>query len=151
MIELFASPEVGTFIGGARSLAELERTVPEVPGRRTGFFVVELGGDMIGTVTLDRRDAERRGHVAPDSLAPWLGYQLLPDAWGRGYATEACTAVLEWFAAQLPEEAVLLCTQIANEPSMRVASKLGFAEMERFEEWDAEQWLGVWSGSSSPG
>ena len=91
VIELFASRQVGTFIGGPQPREELERTVPAVPGSRAGFFVVELDGAMIGTVTLDRRDAERRGHVAPDSRAPWLGYLFLPGAWGRGYAAEACS------------------------------------------------------------
>jgi RimJ/RimL family protein N-acetyltransferase len=148
VIELFASRRVGTFIGGAQPREELERTVPEVPGRRTGFFVVELDGAVIGTITLDRRDAERRGHVAPDSGAPWLGYLFLPEAWGRGYAAEACAAVLEWVAKEFPSELVVLCTQTANEPSMRLATKLGFTEAERFEEWDAEQWFGVWSSTT---
>ena len=151
VIDLFASPEVGRFIGGAQPRADLERTVPEVPGSRAGFFVVELNGVMMGTITLDRRDAERRGHVAPDSRAPWLGYLFLPEAWGRGYAAEAGAVVLDWFAGELPGESVVLCTQTANEPSMRVAMKLGFTEVERFEEWDAEQWFGVWSSPTPSG
>lgn len=145
VIELFASRVVGTFIGGPQPREELERTVPAVPGSRAGFFVVELDGAMIGTVTLDRRDAERRGHVAPDSRAPWLGYLFLPGAWGRGYAAEACAAVLEWFANELPGELVVLSTQAANEPSVRLATKLGFTGVERFVEWGADQWFGVWS------
>ena len=28
---------------------------------------------------------------------------------------------------------------------MRLAAKLGFTEVARFEEYDAEQWFGVWS------
>jgi RimJ/RimL family protein N-acetyltransferase len=40
---------------------------------------------------------------------------------------------------------VVLCTQTANDRSMRVAAKLGFTEVERFEEYGAEQWFGVWS------
>ncbi|WP_394361882.1 hypothetical protein [Amycolatopsis sp. SB7-3] len=39
---------------------------------------------------------------------------------------------------------MVLCTQTANDPSMRLAAKLGFIEVERFEEYDAEQWFGVW-------
>src|SRR4029434_4274293 len=67
VIELFASPEVGTYIGGARPRDELERAVPEVPRRRGGLFVVDLDGAMIGTVTLDRRDTERPGQVPSDA------------------------------------------------------------------------------------
>lgn len=50
VIELNASPEVGTYLGGPRPRAEFERTVPEVPGRRPGFFVVELDGATIGVI-----------------------------------------------------------------------------------------------------
>ena len=146
-IELFASPEVGTYIGGARPRDELESAVPEIPGRRPGLFVVDLGGAMIGVITLDRRDAGRPGHVRPDGGEAELGYMFLPRAWGYGYAAEACAAALGWFAGALPGEPVVLCTQTANVRSMRLAAKLGFTEVERFEEYGAEQWFGVWSSS----
>lgn len=41
--------------------------------------------------------------------------------------------------------AVVLRTQTANHHSTRLAAKLGFTEVERFEGWGAEQWFGVWS------
>ncbi|MET9876450.1 GNAT family N-acetyltransferase [Actinacidiphila glaucinigra] len=143
VIELLASPEVGAYIGGARPRDELERTVPEVPGRRPGLFVVDLYGALIGTVTLDRRDAERPGHVLPGAGKAELGYLFLPEAWGYGYAAEACAAALGWFAGVFPGEPVVLCTQTANSRSVRLAEKLGFTEVERFEEYGAEQWFGV--------
>ncbi|GAA4986907.1 hypothetical protein GCM10025734_11510 [Kitasatospora paranensis] len=147
-IELFASPEVGTYVGGARPRDELERTMSEVPGRRPGVFVLELDGAMIGVITLDPRAAERPGHVRPEAGETELGYLFLPEAWGRGYATEACTAALDWFAAALPGEPVVLSTQTANAGSMRVAAKLGFTEADRFEEYGAEQWFGVRSSAT---
>ncbi|WP_447034833.1 GNAT family N-acetyltransferase [Streptomyces sp. DSM 118878] len=150
-IELFASPEVGTYLGGARARDDLERAVPEVPGRRPGFFVVDLGGAMIGMVSLDRRDAERPGHVGEGAEEAEIGYQFLPTAWGRGYAAEACAAALDWFADARPGEPVVLCTQVANAPSMRLAAKLGFTEVARFEEFGAEQWFGVRASAGSAG
>lgn len=69
---------------------------------------------------------------------------FLPRAWGHGYAAEAGAAALGWFTDALPGEPVVLCTQTANDRSMRLAAKLGFAEEEQFEEFGAEQWLGVW-------
>ncbi|MFE5740234.1 GNAT family N-acetyltransferase [Streptomyces celluloflavus] len=150
-IELFASPEVGTYIGGPRPRAELERAVPEVAGRRPGLFVVDLEGTMIGMITLDRRDAEHPGHIRPDAGEAGLGYLFLPEAWGRGYAAEACAAVLDWFADALPGEPVVLCTQAANDRAMRLAAKLGFTEVERFEDYGAEQWFGVWSSITPSG
>jgi RimJ/RimL family protein N-acetyltransferase len=149
VIELFASPKVGTYIGGPRPRDELERAVPEAPRRRPGLFVVDLDGAMIGIVTLDRRDAERTGHIRPDGGEAELGYMFLPEAWGCGYAAEAGAAVLNWFAGALPSEPVVLCTQTANARSMHLAAKLGFTEVERFEEYDAEQWFGVWSSVPS--
>ncbi|MEU1513803.1 GNAT family N-acetyltransferase [Streptomyces sp. NPDC005811] len=141
-VELFASPEVGTYIGGPRPRAELERVVPEVPGRRPGCFVVDLDGAMIGMVTLDRRDADRPGHVRPAGGEAELGYLFLPEAWGRGYAVEACARALDWFAGVLPGEPVVLRTRTANDRAMRLAAKLGFTEVARFEEYGAEQWCG---------
>lgn len=150
-IELFASPEAHTYLGGPRPRDELERAVPVVPGRRHGLFVIDLDGAMIGMVTLDRRDAERPGHLRQDGGEAELGYTFLPEAWGYGYAAEACTAALAWFADALPGEPVVLCTQTANGRSMRLAAKLGFTEVERFEEYGAEQWFGVWPSVTPSG
>ncbi|MFC6157517.1 GNAT family N-acetyltransferase [Kribbella jiaozuonensis] len=144
VIELFTSPEVGTYIGGPRPRDELEAAIPDAPKRRPGLFVVELDGAMIGFVTLDKRDAER-----PHGGQAELGYMFLPDSWGHGYAAEACAAALDWFADVRPGESVVLTTQTANARSMRVAEKLGFTELDRFEEYGAEQWLGKWSPAAS--
>jgi RimJ/RimL family protein N-acetyltransferase len=146
VIELFTSPEVGTYIGGPRPREELERAVPAVPRARPGLFVVALDGAMIGMVTLDRHEAKRPAHIRPDAKGTEeteLGYMFLPQTWGHGYAAEACTAVLDWFANARPGEPVVLRTQTANARSMRLAAKLGFTEVERFEEYGAEQWLGM--------
>ncbi|MFJ4869022.1 GNAT family N-acetyltransferase [Streptomyces sp. NPDC088757] len=137
-VELFSSPEVGAHTGGARPRDELERAMPEVPGRRPGLFVVVLDGAMIGVVTLDRHDAEPPGAGETE-----LGYLFLPEAWGRGYAAEACAAALGWCAGARPGEPVVLRTRTANDRAMRLAARLGFTEVERYEEYGAEQWLGV--------
>ena len=140
VIELFTSPDVGTYIGGPRDRDELERAVPESPEKRPGLFVVDLGGQMIGMVTLDPRDPNRPGAASTE-----LGYMFLPTSWGHGYAAEACAGALNWFATARPGESVALTTQTANTRSLRLAEKLGFTEVSRFHEYDAEQWLGVWS------
>ncbi|CAL9494506.1 GNAT family N-acetyltransferase [Streptomyces sp. Tu 3180] len=139
-IELHASPEVHAHLGGPRLRDELEREMPEVPGRRPGSFVVALDGAMIGQILL-RRATEHRRPAAVGKAD--LGYLFLPRAWGRGYAAEACAAALGWFDGVLPGEPVVLTTQTANVRSMRLAARLGFTEVERFRAWDAEQWLGL--------
>ncbi|QKW18329.1 GNAT family N-acetyltransferase [Kitasatospora sp. NA04385] len=143
IVELFTSPEVGRHIGGARLREEFERTLPAVPAGRPGLLVVELDGAMIGLVTLDPHGSDRLEHLHPGGGARELGYLFLPHAWGRGHATEACAAALDWLAAAAPGTPVALTTRTANAASRRVAERLGFTEVARFEEYGAEQWLGV--------
>ncbi|GAB3330064.1 GNAT family N-acetyltransferase [Micromonospora halotolerans] len=138
-VELLASPKVHTYLGGPRRRHELERELPEVPERWPGSFVVDLDGAMIGQILLRRAT----GHRRPAAVGKVdLGYLFLPRAWGSGYADEACAAALDWFDRVLPGEPVVLTTQTANVGSMHLAAKLGFTEVERFQAWDAEQWLG---------
>jgi RimJ/RimL family protein N-acetyltransferase len=141
VIELLASPEVGSYLGGPQSRDELEREMPGTPSRRPGRFMVDLDGAMIGQVTLYKET----GHLRQAAGRAELGYLFLPEAWGRGYAAEACAAALDWFAGALPGESVVLATQTANARSMRLAAKLGFIEVERYEAYGAEQGGGMWS------
>ncbi|CDR03796.1 GNAT family N-acetyltransferase [Streptomyces iranensis] len=139
-IELLASPEVHTYLGGPRARDKLEREMPGTPARRPGNFVVDLDGAMIGQILL-RRATDHRRPAATGKVD--LGYLFLPRVWGFGYAAEACAAALDWLDGALPGEPVVLTTQTANAGSMRLAAKLGFTEVERFHAWDAEQWLGL--------
>ena len=136
-IELLASPEVGTYLGGPQSRDELERDMLKTTERPPGLFTVDLDGAMIGQVILRRALGERGAGKTE------LGYLFLPEAWGFGYAAEACEAALGWLDNALPGEPVVLFTQTANARSMRLAAKLGFTEVERFRAWDAEQWFGI--------
>ncbi|MEW2437858.1 GNAT family N-acetyltransferase [Streptomyces caniferus] len=147
VIELLASPEVGTYLGGPRPRAELEHAMPGAPNRRPGLFIVDLDGAMIGQITLTKET----GHIRQAAGKAELGYLFLPEAWGRGYAAEAGAAALDWFTDAFPGEPVVLATQTANVPSMRLAAKLGFIEVERFEAYGAEQWFGMWSPVTQSG
>ena len=54
-----------------------------------------------------------------------VGWRLDPDAWGRGYATEAATAALDGAFGVLELDEVCSIPQVGNDPSVRVAEGLG--------------------------
>jgi RimJ/RimL family protein N-acetyltransferase len=55
-----------------------------------------------------------------------LGYCYGERAWGRGYATEAARALLQWAFATLDLNRVQAETDTRNAASARVLEKLGF-------------------------
>ena len=71
------------------------------------------------------------GVVEFDAVAPGLGavhYALAASCWGRGLATEAVGAVLDWAVAHVPGLAAVETTVAqANAASARVLEKCGFS------------------------
>ena len=64
-----------------------------------------------------------------------LGYRLMKKYWGRGYATEAARACLDYGFDQLNLSEIIAMVLPANIASIRVLEKLGFTYSEdRFEE-----------------
>lgn len=60
-----------------------------------------------------------------------MSWTLASGFHGRGYATEAGRAVQAWFDGAHPMRTVCLIAP-ANLPSLRLAARLGYAEVERF-------------------
>ncbi|WP_234108676.1 GNAT family N-acetyltransferase [Chryseobacterium sp. R2A-55] len=61
-----------------------------------------------------------------------LGYRFLPDFWGRGYATEAAAACLNYGFENLNLEVIYAYATTDNHASNNVLRKLGFTETETF-------------------
>ena len=83
-----------------------------------GFNVVEVlaTGEPVGTCGLVKREALD---------APDVGYALLDEAAGQGFATEAAGATLEHALRDLRLPRVLAITSEANLGSRRVLEKIG--------------------------
>lgn len=62
-----------------------------------------------------------------------LFYRLDPSAWGRGVATEAATAVVEWTDTHRPDEPVIARVRPANTASQRVAVQAGLRRAEHLD------------------
>jgi RimJ/RimL family protein N-acetyltransferase len=57
---------------------------------------------------------------------PEMGWIFATEAHGQGLAREACDAALAWAEANLPPTPVWAIIAPANEPSLKLAAKLGF-------------------------
>ena len=83
-----------------------------VTERESGAFVGEVG--LTEQVFAGTRDVE-------------VGYQLRPEFWGRGYATEAARASLAFGRDVVGLERIVALIDPRNTASQRVAAKLGMA------------------------
>jgi RimJ/RimL family protein N-acetyltransferase len=60
---------------------------------------------------------------------PEMGWIFATDAHGQGLAGEACRAALGWAEAHLEPAPIWAIVAPANEPSLRLARKLGFERL----------------------
>ena len=71
-----------------------------------------------------------------------IGYELAPDQWGKGYATEAACAILRFGFESLQMHRIWAETLAENRASAHVLEKLGMRQEahEREEEWIKGRW-----------
>jgi RimJ/RimL family protein N-acetyltransferase len=69
------------------------------------------------------------GRIGPHRPEGWpgdeVGWALICDSWGNGYAVEAAAASMDFAVDVLGWTEIIHCIDDANEPSQRVAQKLG--------------------------
>jgi [ribosomal protein S5]-alanine N-acetyltransferase len=127
ILELLNDPDWLRFIGdkGVRTLEDARgyiETGPLASYARHGFglYVVTRKADPapIGLCGLVKRD------VLPDVD---VGYALLPEHRGRGYAHEAAAAVLRFARDEVGLARIAAITNSENERSIRVLEKLGLS------------------------
>ncbi len=87
-------------------------------------FVERESGKFVGNGGLaqfERGIPELEGY-------PEAGWAFAPDAWGKGYATEAMTAILQWADGQAQVDEIRCIIDPGNNASHNVATKLGFTK-----------------------
>jgi RimJ/RimL family protein N-acetyltransferase len=90
-----------------------------------GYWAVEekTSGRYIGELGF----ADFKRDIVPSIEGmPELGWALLPQFHGRGYATEALRAVLAWGDDHIAQRRTVCIIHPDNHPSFRVAEKLGY-------------------------
>ena len=132
---LWADPIVTRFISGRPSTREeawgrFQRHAGHWALKGYGMWVVEDGanGDYLGEIGLAdfRRDID-----PPLADAPEFGWVLSPTARGKGVASEALAAAIQWAEGHFGPTLMVCIIAPENTASLRVAHKAGFRETRR--------------------
>ena len=94
------------------------------------YFAVEIRqtNEFTGFIGLKYQDFE-----APYTPAVDIGWRLLPEYWGKGYATEGARRCLEYAFETLGIHRVVSHCPTVNRPSERVMQKIGMEKMGTFD------------------
>ncbi|HZU87756.1 MAG TPA: GNAT family N-acetyltransferase [Stellaceae bacterium] len=87
------------------------------------------GQDLILAIASNRGKREPFGMISLESRLEGrltLGYALAPEAWGKGYATEAARAIIDASFLLTHAVEILATARIENLASRRVLEKCGF-------------------------
>ena len=120
--EVLGSEDAARYIGGAVPRPAAWRRFLQMPGAWSlqGFAMFSV---------VDKIDGRWLGQCGPWQPDGWpgteVGWTFHPDAWGRGYATEAARAAIDWAFAHLGWHDVIHCIDPDNMPSQQVAARLG--------------------------
>jgi len=123
--------------GVRAEIKEMATREPGEPGGWVQFSVEErTSGLLVGDVGLSPADGE------PGVIK--VGYTSAPIYQGRGYATEAVRALVDYLFGTMEADVVRAYADAENTPSIRVMEKTGMRLVERFSGRDGgEVWVGV--------
>jgi RimJ/RimL family protein N-acetyltransferase len=141
-----------------RSRADVSRYVPFEPMRRADI-IERIANQWSRAELTDERqsltlgvEVSETGELAGDVVLFWhsrthaggeIGYVFHPDLGGRGYATEAATAMLRLGFETLGLHRIIARIDERNEPSVRLARRLGMRQEARLVR--NELFKGEWS------
>jgi len=122
---MYADPEVTRFLAGApvdpegiRDWLE-QRLASNADGSSAMRTIFEQAtGDFVGRCGLLAWDIDGRREIE-------IGYALARPHWGKGYATEAATAIRDDALHRLGHWRLISLILVGNERSIRVAERLG--------------------------
>lgn len=123
---MMADEETARFIGGVAAPSQVWRQMCTI----AGAFAL-YGYAMFSLV--EKSTGRWIGRAGPWTPADWpgteVGWGLVRDVWGKGYATEAATASIDWVFDHLGWTEVIHCIEAENFPSAEVARRLGSAPL----------------------
>ncbi len=126
LLELVGDERVGATLGGAQTPDEVTESIEQHIARWEGdgfgywMFTDRETGAPIARGGLSRAHVGGRDEVE-------VGWAVMPDRWGRGYATELGAAAIDVAFTTLAVPDVVAYTLPDNLASRRVMEKLGFS------------------------
>lgn len=120
-IALERDPEIMRFLNGGRVL-DPERVDPDAD------YLMPRGSEPhVWTARLNADDSFVGWFCLwPDTeSAAELGYRLRRDAWGKGFAPEGATALVDWGFSEAGYIRITASTMAVNQASRRVMEKIG--------------------------
>jgi ribosomal-protein-alanine N-acetyltransferase len=152
MFELDSNAEVHTFLGNnpINSIEQAQQAIAFIQQqyRENGMgrlAVIEKSTDQFaGWAGLKLVKERINGH----SNFYDLGYRLIPKYWGKGYATEAAKAVLQYGFNQLHLTEIYGMADVNNTASRKVLEKAGLHYVETFDLDDVPH---AWFKAIKPG
>lgn len=132
LARMWGDPEVVRYIGGKpstrdESWARLLRYVGHWPLLGYGFWAVERKGDARFVGDVGFANWEREVTPPLDGM-PEGGWVFIAESQGRGLATEAVRAAVDWIDANVARNTTACIINDDNAASIRVAHKLGYRE-----------------------
>ena len=119
VMRYIADGKVGTRDNAAASVARAMRNYDLYPCMGKWVAEESSGSRFLGWFSLN---------YIPDTVDIEIGYWLLPDAWGRGYATEGATALARHGFDQLGLYRIIGVTHPDNVASQHVLQKAGMRD-----------------------
>ncbi len=130
---LNADPEVMEFFPDTLSRADSDalalRVRERIETEGLGFFAVEVKGGP-GFIGMVGPSVPPYGAQLPCGPCTEIGWRLSRAAWGKGYASEAASASLDFAFATLGRDEVVSFTAVQNERSQAVMRRIGMTRDE---------------------
>lgn len=124
LVELYADEEVARFVGGIKTRDQAKEMLEtrflayydSFPGMGIWMTLEKATGLPVGLHLIN--------HIQGESLIQ-IGYIIARSAWGMGYATEMCRALMPYAFTELKLSHLCAITDPENLASQRVLLKVG--------------------------
>jgi ribosomal-protein-alanine N-acetyltransferase len=138
LFRLDSNPEVHRFLGNnpVKDISQIRAVIQMIRGQYADFgigrwaVIEKTSGNFIGWCGMKYIIEETNGHIHFHDI----GYRLIHEYWGKGYATESGKAALSFAFREMELTDIYGMTHVENQGSINVLTKLGLQIKGTFED-----------------